>query len=386
MKILWITQLPEQVQQEALGGQDHGAQHSATWITAHLPPPPGIELHLASLWPGGSASKAVVFKGATFHLIPCPRHGRSASFFLFDIFLYRPLYRMLRPDIVHGWGTEDSNGLVAVLLAPESHVVGIQGVMNVINARSKPTLRDRLAAGMEGVTFALARHVVAESAFAADAGRRLCRRTIPVVVPQPVRTEVLAMAPGDKTQKQAVFIGRITTQKGIADAVEAFSRAAPDSWTLKIIGGGTARERENLGAMLAAFRLTNRAVYIECLAGNEIARVLQAASMLILPTRIDSGPTVLKEALCMGVWPVCYDNTGPGELIRAFQYGILARDQDKDHLVECLEDSFARAPWEDSKHRQICVESSRRAFAREKAWRELACLYEKIAMGLPSRG
>lgn len=377
MRILWITKLPEQIQREALGG-DYGAQHPVSWIVAHLPPPPDIDLHLACLWPGGAAPKTVTFRGATVHLVPCPRRGRAASFFLRDARFYGPLYKALRPDLVHGWGTEDSNGLVAVRLAPERHVVGIQGVMNVINTRNPPTVRDRVAAAVERFTLARARHVVAESVFAAGAGGRWCRKTEPVVVPQPVRRDILEAEPDAVPRRQAVFLGRIARQKGIDDAVEAFARAAPKDWTLTIVGSGSPRERRRLESGLRAFDLSSRTVCIEHLPESGVTRLLQESALLVLPTRADSGPTVLKEALCLGVWPVCYDNTGPGELIRAFGYGTLARDGDKGDLVRCLLEAFREEPWGFGDRRKACAAAARSAFARERAWEHLRRLYAAV--------
>jgi len=378
MKVVWITSLPMQVQCEALNGEDHGARHAAPWIIAHLPPPPGIDLHLACLWPGGFRQKEFVYQGATFHLIPCPRHGRLATLYLFDTHFYKSLFCTLNPDIVHGWGTEESNGMVAVRVAPRRHIVGIHGVMNVINARGSPTLRDHLSATLERLTLAFARHVVAESVSAAEAAGRLCRRTKPLVVPHPVRAEILAADPGDRLRKTAVFLGRIAVQKGIRDAVESFARAAPQDWNLKIIGGGSVKERDALKASLEACRLTGRAVHVENLSGGEVTSVLQEASMLILPTLADSGPTALKEALCMGVWPVCYDNTGPGELIRAFKYGMLARDRDIQHLAECLRQSFADEPWGDTLRRTACITQARTLFSPQRAWQCLTALYQEV--------
>jgi glycosyltransferase involved in cell wall biosynthesis len=57
---------------------------------------------------------------------------------------------------------------------------------------------------------------------------------------------------------------------------------------------------------------------------NELRlQAMQESAMFLLPSHMDTGPTALKEALAMGLWPVCYDNSGPAELIRRFQFGSL---------------------------------------------------------------
>src|SRR5436189_311704 len=113
MRILWICSLPLAVQETVLRGKEHGAQVAMSWILAHFPPPDGVDLHIACLWPGGTYCKDVEFQGIPFHLLPCPRKGRALLFFQRDVSFFWALFEELKPDLVHGWGTEDSFGLVA---------------------------------------------------------------------------------------------------------------------------------------------------------------------------------------------------------------------------------------------------------------------------------
>src|SRR5438309_8001922 len=112
MKVLWLCGLPEALERKWLGEEQYFT-HARSWIVAHLPPPTGVELHLGCLWPGGRAPKTFGYDGAQVHLVPCPRRGRSILLFQRDTVYFRPLFDELKPEIVHGWGTEDSFGLVA---------------------------------------------------------------------------------------------------------------------------------------------------------------------------------------------------------------------------------------------------------------------------------
>ena len=47
LKVLWICGLPRQVQNDVLGGKDHGAHADWSWVMGHLPPPDNVELHIA---------------------------------------------------------------------------------------------------------------------------------------------------------------------------------------------------------------------------------------------------------------------------------------------------------------------------------------------------
>ena len=100
--------------------------------------------------------------------------------------------------------------------------------------------------------------------------------------------------------------------------------------------------------------------------------------MLLLPTKIDTGPTALKEALALGLWPVAYDNTGPGEYVRQFQFGTLARDLDATDFAEKLRAVVDERPWRDPARRKALREATQAAFSPQRIWGELRQLYAQI--------
>jgi glycosyltransferase involved in cell wall biosynthesis len=106
---------------------------------------------------------------------------------------------------------------------------------------------------------------------------------------------------------------------------------------------------------------------------------MQQSAIFLLPTLIDTGPTALKEALAMGLWPVCYDNSGPAEYVRMAQFGTLARDRDRGDLTKRLKGTLEEKPWLDLKRRAVLREFTRRRFSREVIWTELIRLYKDVS-------
>src|SRR5207253_8166013 len=104
---------------------------------------------------------------------------------------------------------------------------------------------------------------------------------------------------------------------------------------------------------------------------QHLIKAMQKGSVFLLPTRIDTGPTALKEALTMGLWPVCYDNSGPGEYIRKYAFGSLARDQDMNSLCRELKHCLTDMPWKDLDKRNVLARRTRDDFSRELAWEQL---------------
>ena len=378
MKILWLSGLPAKVQDECLGGEDHGSQHEWSWIVSHLPPPAGVELHVACLWPGGRERKEVAYKGAAFHILPCPRRGRAAFFFLRDRSYYAELYRELQPDIVHGWGTEGSAGLVAAGLAPRRHVLSTQGIVNIILPHAEKTIRFLICAFMERVTLRRLRYIIAENEFSAGQVRKLHFRGTTFIVDHPLKSEYLRADPSPGVGKRVLFLGRISRAKGYADCLRAFAEAAPADWRLHVVGTGAPRDLSKLQSLVTLYGLQDRARCDRRLDLPDLVSLMQQSSVLLLPTYVDCGPTALKEALCMGLWPVCYDYSGPGVYIRRSGYGSLVRYGDRRELSRVLSRCLDQKPWLDPSRRQRNAAFVRNLLTPEYIWPRLTWCYTQI--------
>jgi glycosyltransferase involved in cell wall biosynthesis len=379
MRILWICGLPAAVKRAVLNDKIQGGEVAWSWILAHLAPPANVDLHIACLWPGGAERKMFVFEGATFHLLPCPERGRALFLFQRDRYYFRSLYHELKPDVVHGWGTEDSFGLVARQLAPQKHVIGIQGLITAYRARVPMERRTVLTSLTERWTLRKAKWVVAESQYSLRAALPFCPRAKMREIEHPLREEFLKHEPGDGQGRKVLFLGQIAERKGIADALRAFAGAAEPEWSLQVIGSGDARAEAEMLALADALRIRERFRHDRALGPAEIVAAMQSSVVFLLPTRIDTGPTALKEALALGLWPVCYDNTGPAEYARHFNFGSLARDLDLADLTAQLQGAIRTRPWLDAEKRSALRSATMMRFSRERIWNDLAKLYGEIA-------
>lgn len=376
MRILWLCSLPMAVQERALGGEDHGAQVAMSWILAHLPPPEGVDLHIACFWQGGARHKQVDFEGVRFHLMPCPRRGRALLLFQRDTTFFRSLVEELRPDVVHGWGTEDSFGLVARRLAPRRHVIGIQGLISAYRRRIKMDRRTALTEITERLTLRSARWVVAESGYSLREARPMAPRAEMRVIEHPLRPEFLRAEPSDGSAPRVLFLGNIVERKGISDALRAFAQIEDERWQMHVVGSGTGES--DMLRLAAEIGIQARFRHDRALPVTDLVAAMQQSSILLLPTRIDTGPTALKEALAMGLWPVCYDNSGPAEYISQFQFGSLARDLDEADLATQLRRGVTTRPWADPHRRGALRAATQEAFSRDVIWQKLQALYSEV--------
>jgi glycosyltransferase involved in cell wall biosynthesis len=379
MRVLWICGLPKAVEQMALRGEDHGSQATWSWIVAHLPPPSDIELHVGCLWPGGDRRKSFEFQGATFHLLPCPARGRALLLFQADTHYFRLLFNELKPDLVHGWGTEDSYGLVARRLAPKRHVISIQGLIRNCYQHLPKTYRNFLIRITEQLTLKKARNVIAESHYSLENAAPLCPFATKRVIEHPVRQEFLVSSPSAGLAQTVLFVGTLQESKGIKDALIAFSRVAPSGWSLHVVGSGIPENEDRMNEFVRDAGISARFHHCRTLSAHGLAQLMQRSSVFLLPTRVDSGPTALKEALTMGLWPVCYDNSGPHEYVQKYAFGSLAKNQDIFSLFSELERCLTEMPWKDANKRIALAHRTREDFSREKAWEQLLEFYQTVA-------
>jgi glycosyltransferase involved in cell wall biosynthesis len=377
MKVLWICGLPRAVQREALGGRDAGAYAEWSWILGHLPPPPDVELHIACGHHRHAEHKIFPYHGAHFHLVPVRSRARLYFLFRFDWLFFRELYGQLKPDIIHGWGTEDAHGLIALRLNPQRHVVEVQGNLKVYRQRTRMPWQSWLAAWSERMVLARARCVAAENEYSLGAAQPMIRTKSVYAIDHPVRSEFLEGPPSDGEARHVLFLGNVEDRTGARDAVEAFCGAPPD-WTMTMVGSGRPDQESALSRCIRAAGGEGRVRHQRQLSAPEIVVLMQASSIFLLPTRIDTGPTALKEALAMGLWPVCYDNSGPGHYVRKFQFGNLAADLDVEALTRTLRECIARGEWKTSVNRSKIGAQIRPHFNRARIWPELMRMYREV--------
>jgi glycosyltransferase involved in cell wall biosynthesis len=204
-------------------------------------------------------------------------------------------------------------------------------------------------------------------------------------IEHPIRSGFLTAAPSTGEGAQILFLGAIEERKGIWDALAAFHVAASPDWKLAIVGNGLEDQVAKLRRLVSEKGLAARVVHYPQLSTPEIVALMQNSSVFLLPTRIDTGPTALKEALAMGLWPVCYDNSGPAHYVRRFRYGNLAEDLNCVALTETLKAALAARDWKKLEQRTKIENLIRPLFDRANIWRELGKFYGEIAAGKAGR-
>ncbi len=177
------------------------------------------------------------------------------------------------------------------------------------------------------------------------AGRWLSENTrarrvhvIPNHIDLPLRAQSPIIAPArvlGRERRCILAVGRMTEEKQFPRMIEAFNLLAPrfPQWDLVILGDGP--DRLDLAARIAAANLEGR-VHLPGAAGN-IGDWYGRADIFAMTSRFEGFPNALLEAMAHGTPPVAFDcMTGPSELIRTGENGLLIPLNDMDSLVKGL--------------------------------------------------
>lgn len=133
---------------------------------------------------------------------------------------------------------------------------------------------------------------------------------------------------------RALFVGVLEHYKGIDELAEAWRSVAakvPEG-TLHIVGRGT---RHEVVERLVA-ELPDRTEWTEVLPTEGVARALDAATVLVLPSRSEGMGRVLVESFCRGRPALASRVGGIVDLVRDGENGLLVPPEDPQALADAL--------------------------------------------------
>lgn len=182
-----------------------------------------------------------------------------------------------------------------------------------------------------------------------------------VVVENGVDTQ--RFRPGDRAEtRQVVFVGRLIANKGPAEALEAFARAASDGWRLLFAGDGPMRS--GLERRAGELGLSDKVEFLGLV--RDVAPLLGSSSILVRPSLTEGRPLAVLEAMASGMCVMISDIAPNRELVDHGRTGILVPLDDPDGWVRALQDLM-----QDVRGRSAMGEAAREAVS-SASWEAVA--------------
>jgi|GEM_PF-1469620 len=130
-------------------------------------------------------------------------------------------------------------------------------------------------------------------------------------------------------------MGRMTACKGLSGFIAQLPRlfAKHTDYSFVLLGEGP--DRASLTAQVSSLGLTDKVFMPGFLPAPH--SVLKKARVFVLPSVFEGFPNALIEAMAVGVAPVSFNcPSGPAEIIRQRENGILVAEQDYDALADSI--------------------------------------------------
>jgi glycosyltransferase involved in cell wall biosynthesis len=325
-------------------------EHPATWqlvLLSEFAQRADLQLHILMLRKNVTESLSFQQGGVTFHVLKVPRASRATSLFWMDTILLRRKLREIRPHLVHAWGTERGAGLIASRLG-YPYLVTIQGLLTWYRQLVPLGHYERFATFLERATLKRARLVTTESTFAVE----FLREHFPHL-----RIKQAEHAPNWRFHEvvrqpqispvRFLTVGTPGYRKGTDLLLQALDKLVGEiDFELTVVGTVSGAYFETQSALVSE-ALRRRISFRKNLNPSEVAAEISRATMLVLPTRADTSPNAVKEAVVSGVPVVASAIGGVVDYVIPDKNGLLCRSGDAVNLEEqlrlaCRHPLFAR--------------------------------------------
>jgi glycosyltransferase involved in cell wall biosynthesis len=155
-----------------------------------------------------------------------------------------------------------------------------------------------------------------------------------VELPRPGATDAIDLEAKHAVPRDARvigFVGRLSPEKAVGDAITALVRLPDDVW-LCVVGDGA-----DVGALRAEARrrgVERRVVFAGY--SREVDRYMVSFSALVLPSRREALPVTLREAGALSIPVIAADVGGVREVVVPRETGLLYPTGDVDALVRAI--------------------------------------------------
>ena len=330
---------------DVLAGQmaGRGSGHASTWLPQLAQAWAGqqeCELHWAI--PDRSVKRVERVRrwGQTFHRLPAT--GITVSLLLArwpHRLAFRKLLHEIRPDVIHCWGTETLNGAALCEFAGPS-ILSMQGIISTYTkVGDLRGWRWRLCRHWESISIQRATVVSSESQWGLDQVAEIVPGKTAGMIEYGVFPSYYDVRwTPEMGQPRILFAGGLNRLKGVDILVEMLRRHPRRNWKMAFAGGGHLQE---------ALRALNDPMVeiLGTLKTQQLQEHMAKAWALVLPSRADTSPNVVKEARVVGLPVVVSPHGGHAEYVEHGRDGLVVGSEDPEEWFAALDElcaSFGR--------------------------------------------
>lgn len=333
MKIAILAEFP--LSALTSGAVGRGGGQGCTWLpqlALAFQDFPDLDIHWVILDRTIRRTQVIEALGQHFHRVPAVKFSIDLALnYLPARFVLGREIRRIRPDVVHAWGAE----LIYPCALQDFKgptIFSMQGSLTYyhqIGGLPDDWRWKKMVASEPGYVNT-ATVVTAESKWASERVRELKPDVDCRIVDYGAHPSFFeAQWQPDPSVPRVLYIGGGGYRKGMDVLFDALRQMPQRDWTMCFAGDS------GLAAEVAAAGLP-KTEYLGMLKWDALLEEMKKAWCLVVPTRADTGPTVVKEARVVGLPVIGTVHGGLRDYIRHGESGWIAEPLDAEHLAEGL--------------------------------------------------
>jgi glycosyltransferase involved in cell wall biosynthesis len=313
--------------------------HPASWqrvLLGELEKNPAVKLHIIVLRKQFARDLVFERNGVTFHLLKTPGGWRAPTLFWLDTWLISRKLEKIKPDVVHAWGSEQGAVLVAARLK-YPFVATVQGLLTWLEQVVCLNRYQKFAAWLERRSFPRAPMVTTESRFAVDfLKHRWPQMNVCQVEHAPDWIFHQLKRQPQRSPRRFLFVGGLSQIKGSDLLLRALDKLRGEfAFEMVIVGKSDADFAAAMRRQTSA-ELWKKVQFRHDLTPGEVAGEMARATLMIYPTRADTSPNSVKEAVVAGLPVVASAVGGIPDYVWPGRNGILFPSGDLEACVNAI--------------------------------------------------
>ena len=304
--------------------------HYATWLPslyqAFEHNSEQFEIHWVTLSKDVKKTHRFISGKQYFHVIP--RTKKTIGLYTFYISDRRKVaqeIKIIDPQLVHTWGTEDCYGLCGKDFKG-LWLHSVQGLLTAYKQRGQLSRFERHHAFYEKAVIRACKNITTESPWAAERVREMSPSSTPMLWDYAAEDYFYNIERNISDTPTCLYCGSDTPIKNVDCLIKAFSNSRLSHVKLKL-AGISEQQRKNLPENIIPLGRISR---------DEIAKQMSEAWCLVHPSKADTGPTVVKEARVVGLPCIATTECGSKQYVDHGHSGFIINPGDVDMLVKCV--------------------------------------------------
>jgi glycosyltransferase involved in cell wall biosynthesis len=295
-----------------------------------------VEVHVVSCTQRPMKSPEKLTGNIFFHSLLVPKLGWLRTGYQGCVRAARRKLREIRPDIVHGQGSERDQNISAVF-SGFPNVITIHGNMRLVAKvqRARPFTFQWLAARLEEFTVPRAGGVVCITNHTRQAVGSLARKTW--VVPNAVDSSFFDVERAPSPVPRVLCIATVYPLKNQNALIRAVDSLHPDGKFELVFLGVADRKNDYAREFFSLVETRPWCRYAGFADRNALRQYIASAVGLVLPSLEENCPMSILEAMAVGVPVAAAQVGGVPDLVRQGETGLLFDPLDGEDMANAME-------------------------------------------------